>query len=225
MQGRWSIKAWNDNQMQCALKGAIKACPEKQQNIVSSLIQNGQPESLPNTKTCGSYMKLLRWCHECLSKRLWCNIDCMASFTELFFKVWIESAASWRAPLRVSKSAFWGIKCHDKNMTWGSWSHTTKTDVGSCMVCYLWISMAGCVCRCPKRFSATRFFSSVLGTPWSHRWSRSSIQNPPTGCFVPRVSNLSKWMGFLVVMSQIPIQRESKLMSLRNKCDCRWHLE
>lgn len=48
-------------------------------------------ESLPSTKTCGSYMKLLRWCHECLSIRLWCNIDCMASFTELFFKVWIES--------------------------------------------------------------------------------------------------------------------------------------
>lgn len=134
-------------------------------------------------------------------------------FTELFFKVWIESAASWRVPLRASKSWLSALtaiilgksSATIKNMTWGRWENTTKKYVYACMVCYLWISMTGCVCRCPKRISATWFFSSVLGTTWSHRWSHSSARNPPTGCFVPHVSNLSKWMIFLYILHIIAI--------------------
>ena len=116
-------------------------------------------ESLPNTKTHGSYMKLLRWCHECPSIRLWCNIDCMASFTELF------QSLNWEC------SILEGFRSECQSQHFGESSATTKAwleevedtqpkkmYVGACTVCYLRISMTGCVCRCPKRFSATWFF-------------------------------------------------------------------
>lgn len=89
-------------------------------------------ESLPNTKTHGSYMKLLRWCHECLSIRLWCNIDCMASFTELF------QSLNWECSILEGfrsecQSQHFGESSATKSMTWGSWGHTTKKDVRRCV--------------------------------------------------------------------------------------------
>ena len=173
-------------------------------------------ESLPSTKTCGSYMKLLRWCHECLSIRLWCNIDCMASFTELFFKVWIESLHFGESSATTKIFLEEVEDTQPKNIYVRVWY---------AIYGYLWqVVYVGA----RNDSLPPDFFSSVLGTTWSHRWSRSSARNPPTGCFVPHGSNLSKWMIFfilLLLMPQIPIQHESKLISLRNKCDWRWHLE